>query len=121
MADDDDDVPRRNGRVERAVRHELHSMGVSVQTSALAAAMVELARRMDISRGAAAVAQAALQLRETRRVLLDELGETAAGDVIDDLNIAKATLRVVDGGAAAEDLDGPAVRSERGRPGRPAG
>jgi len=121
MADDDDDVPGRKGRVERAARHELRELGVSVQTSALAAAMVELARRMDSSRGAAAVAQAALQLRETRRVLLDELGESAAGDVIDDLNITKAVLRVVDGGAAAEDLDGPAVGAKRGRPRRPAG
>src|ERR1035441_728666 len=54
---------RAQGGVERAVRSELRSLGVSVQTSGLPALAVSLAQHIDSSRGAVAAAAAAAQLR----------------------------------------------------------
>ena len=81
------------GTVERAVRAELRVMGVSVQSSVLAANAVSLARQIDTSRGAVAAAAASLQLRQTRADLIAELEKQPAGDVIDELNTKRATKR----------------------------
>ena len=81
------------GLVERAIRAELRKLGVSVQTSPLAANAVSLARQIDTSRGAVAAAAASLQLRQTRADLIAELEGEPAGDVIDELNAKRATHR----------------------------
>lgn len=81
------------GPVERATRAELRSLKASVQTSALAALAVALARQIDESRGAVAAAAASLQLRETRAALVREAETRPAEDVIDDLNARRAAKR----------------------------
>jgi len=77
------------GSVETAVRSELRSLGVSVQSDGSAALAVSLARQIDTARGAVAAAAAAGQLR----VLLMDLRKSAEAperDVIDDLNARRA-------------------------------
>lgn len=61
------------GRVERAVRAELRSLQVSVQSDGAAALAVSLAEQIDHARGAVAAAAAAAQLR----MLLADLDEKA--------------------------------------------
>ena len=51
------------GPVERATRAELRSLRLSVQSSAPAAALVALAKRLDATTGAASAAAAARELR----------------------------------------------------------
>ena len=82
---------KQPGSVERAVRAELRSLGVSVQKSGSAALAVSLARQIDVSRGAVAAAAAAAQLR----LLLADLGriERPGRDVIDELNARRAVQR----------------------------
>lgn len=80
------------GGVERAVRSELRSLGSSVQTVALAALAVSLARQIDRSRGAVAAAAAAGQLR----LILADVERTAVRpekDAIDELNARRAVRR----------------------------
>ena len=64
----------RSGSVERAVRSELRSLRVSVQSDGSAALAVALAAQIDTSRGAVAAAAAAAQLRQ----LLIDLRRAAA-------------------------------------------
>jgi hypothetical protein len=64
----------RAGSVERAVRSELRSLRVSVQSDGSAALAVALASQIDTSRGAVAAAAAAAQLRQ----LLIDLRRAAA-------------------------------------------
>jgi hypothetical protein len=64
----------RAGSVERAVRSELRSLRVSVQSDGSAALAVALASQIDSSRGAVAAAAAAAQLRQ----LLIDLRRSAA-------------------------------------------
>ena len=84
---------RRTGPVEKAVRSELRSLKVSVQSDGSAALAVSLARQIDTARGAVAAAAAAGQLR----TLLIDLRQAAAAqperDVIDDLNARRAAKR----------------------------
>jgi len=83
---------RPQGGVERAVRSELRSLGVSVQTSGSAALAVSLARQIDTSRGAVAAAAAAGQLR----LILADVGRSAelpGKDAIDELNARRAVRR----------------------------
>lgn len=108
MADEDEFEGARS--VERATRAELRALKISVRTNVLAATMVSLARQIDYARGAASAAMAAAQLRETRRVLLDEAAEHAAGDEIDDVNAQPASRR-----AETAVVDLPAERTKRGR------
>jgi hypothetical protein len=86
-------VAVRQGPVERAVRSELRSLKVSVQSDGSAALAVSLARQIDTARGAVAAAAAAGQLR----ALLADLRLVAAAqperDVIDDLNARRAAKR----------------------------
>ena len=79
------------GPVERAVRAELRSLGVSVQSDGSAALAVSLAKQIDAARGAVAAAAAAGQLR----ALLTDLRqvEQPERDVIDDLNARRAAKR----------------------------
>jgi hypothetical protein len=81
---------RKQGPVEKAIRSELRSLKVSVQTDGSAALAVSLARQIDGARGAVAAAAAAGQLR----ALLGDLRQAAAAqperDVIDDLNARRA-------------------------------
>jgi len=80
------------GRVERAVRAELRSLGVSVQKSGAGALAVSLACQIDVSRGAVAAAAAAAQLR----LILADLAKSAerpGKDAIDELNARRATRR----------------------------
>jgi len=81
------------GPVQRAVRAELRSLHVSVQSDGSAALAVSLARQIDTARGAVAAAAAAGQLRQ----LLADLRHVAAlqpeRDVIDDLNARRAAKR----------------------------
>ena len=81
------------GPVQRAVRAELRSLRVSVQSDGSAALAVSLARQIDTARGAVAAAAAAGQLR----MLLADLRHVAADqperDVIDDLNARRAAKR----------------------------
>jgi hypothetical protein len=51
------------GPVEKATRAELRALRLSVQTSAAAAAMVAVAKRLDKATGAASAAAAARELR----------------------------------------------------------
>jgi hypothetical protein len=51
------------GPVERATRAELRALGVSVQSSAAAAAMIAVAKRLDATTGAASAAAASRELR----------------------------------------------------------
>lgn len=51
------------GPVERATRAELRALGVSVQSSSAAAAMIAVAKRLDATTGAASAAAAARELR----------------------------------------------------------
>lgn len=81
------------GPVERATRAELRSLKASVQTSALAALAVALARQIDATPGAVAAAAASLQLRETRAALIKEAETRPAEDVIDEVNARRATRR----------------------------
>jgi hypothetical protein len=79
-------VTKAQGAVEKAVRTELRSLKVSVQSDGLAATAVALSQQIDGSRGAVAAAQAAAQLRQ----LLVDLRTVAAArapdkDAIDDL------------------------------------
>lgn len=98
---------RQQGPVERATRAQLRRMGVSVQTEALPAAAVAMAREIDASVAAASVesllvdgarsrsaASATLQLR----MLMAEVAKDAVlpeRDGIDELNAQPAVLRVV--------------------------
>jgi len=68
-------------------------LGVSVQTSILAATAVSLARQIDTSRGAVAAAAASLQLRQTRAELIAELADQPQEDVISDVNAQHAEER----------------------------
>jgi hypothetical protein len=83
------------GRVERAVRVELRSLGVSVQTNGSGALAVSLACQIDVSRGAVAAAAAAAQLR----LILADLAKSAPQreDAIDELNARRATRRTAAG------------------------
>ena len=86
-------MPAVQGPVQRAVRAELRSLRVSVQSDGSAALAVSLARQIDTARGAVAAAAAAGQLRQ----LLVDLRQVAADqperDVIDDLNARRAAKR----------------------------
>jgi hypothetical protein len=81
------------GPVERATRAELRALGISVQTSILAANAVALARHIDSCRGAVAAAAASAQLRATRAELAAEAANAPERDVIDDLNARRAARR----------------------------
>jgi hypothetical protein len=78
------------GSLERAVRSELRSLRVSVQTDGRGALAVSLARQIDSARGAVAAAAAAAQLRG----VLDDLAKRAAQapreSGIDDLRARRA-------------------------------
>lgn len=80
----------RVGPLERAVRAQLRSLRVSVQTDGRAALAVSMARQIDGARGAVAAAAAAAQLRG----VLDDLGKQAdarpAESGIDDLRARRA-------------------------------
>ena len=90
-------VTRRDegpGAVEKAVRAELRSLRVSVQSDGSAALAVALARQVDGSRGAAAAALAAAQVRQ----LLIDLRVAAerkrpGRDAIDDLRADELAAR----------------------------
>src|SRR5262249_37844077 len=86
------------GSVERATRSELRRLGASVQSEALAAACVALARQIDASKGAMGAAQAALQLRLTlAEVRAWSESQRPVKDAIDDLNAERPQLRSVAG------------------------
>jgi hypothetical protein len=78
------------GTVERAVRSELRSLRVSVQSDGSAALAVSLARHIDIARGAVAAAAAAGQLRALLADLRLAAEKQPERDVIDDLNARRA-------------------------------
>jgi hypothetical protein len=81
---------RAQGSVEKAVRFELRSLGVSVQQDGLAALAVSLARQIDTARGAVAAAAAAGQLRALLTDQRKLAAEQPERDVIDDLNARRA-------------------------------
>jgi hypothetical protein len=81
---------RPQGSVEKAVRSELRSLGVSVQQDGSAALAVSLAGQIDTARGAVAAAAAAGQLRALLIDLRKMAAEQPERDVIDDLNARRA-------------------------------
>ncbi len=76
--------------VERAVRSELRSLRVSVQSDGSAALAVSLATQIDRARGAVAAAAAAGQLRALLADLRQAAAQKPERDVIDDLNARRA-------------------------------
>jgi hypothetical protein len=78
------------GTVERAVRSEFRSLGVSVQADGCAALALSLARHIDTARGAVAAAAAAAQLRGLLADLRRAAQDQPERDVIDDLNARRA-------------------------------
>jgi hypothetical protein len=80
------------GAVERAVRAELRSLGVSVQSRGAAALAVALARHVDRFPEAAAAAQLRLILADVTRG-----AQRPQKDAIDEVNAQPAVLRVVEG------------------------
>ena len=83
-------IVTHQGSVEKAVRSELRSLGVSVQQDGSAALAVSLARQIDTARGAVAAAAAAGQLRALLIDLRKLAAEQPERDVIDDLNARRA-------------------------------
>jgi hypothetical protein len=81
------------GPVQRAVRSELRSLRVSVQSDGSAALAVSLARQIDTARGAVAAAAAAGQLRQLLIDLRHVAAQQPERDVIDDLNARRAAKR----------------------------
>jgi hypothetical protein len=82
-----------SGPVQRAVRAELRSLRVSVQSDGSAALAVSLARQIDTARGAVAAAAAAGQLRQLLIDLRHVAAQQPERDVIDDLNARRAAKR----------------------------
>ena len=83
-------VRRPQGSVEKAVRAEIRSLGVSVQQDGSAALAVSLATQIDTARGAVSAAAAAGQLRALLIDLRKSAAEQPERDVIDDLNARRA-------------------------------
>jgi hypothetical protein len=83
----------RPGPVERAVRSELRSLKISVQSDGSAALAVSLARQIDTARGAVAAAASAGQLRALLIDLRQAAEKRPERDVIDDLNARRAAKR----------------------------
>lgn len=80
----------RQGALERAVRSELRSLRVSVQTDGRAALAVSMARQIDSARGAVAAAAAAAQLRGVLDDLAKRAAEAPQESGIDDLRARRA-------------------------------
>jgi len=83
----------RPGPVERAVRSELRSLKVSVQSDGSAAVAVSMTRQIDTARGAVADAASAGQLRALLTDLRQAAEKRPERDVIDDLNARRAAKR----------------------------
>jgi hypothetical protein len=78
------------GALERAVRSELRSLRVSVQTDGRAALAVSMARQIDGARGAVAAAAAAAQLRGVLDDLAKRAEQAPRESGIDDLRTRRA-------------------------------